>query len=133
MDPARGLFFKGGGIADFYIAWKDGKPAGTIVSSREKQDSKENMFGFFECFDNYAIAEALFKQAETWAREHHLTSIIGTYNLDREDCRGILIEGPTVLLHCYAVITRHIIRVSLNAMVLGWNTMMAWLMPLISI
>ena len=37
MDPARGLFFKGGGIADFYIAWKDGKPAGTIVSSRENR------------------------------------------------------------------------------------------------
>jgi len=26
---------------------------------------------FFECFDDYAIAEALFKQAEAWAREHH--------------------------------------------------------------
>ena len=103
MDPARGLFFKGGGIADLYIAWKDGKPVGTICCAQEK-DAKENMFGFFECFDDYAIAEALFKQAETWAREHHLTSIIGTYNLDREDCRGILIEGrdrPAPLLCGY--------------------------------
>src|SRR5271157_1166079 len=91
-DPARGLFFKGGGIADFYIAWKDSKPAGTIVCSQEK-DGRENMFGFFECIDDYAVAEALFKQAEVWAREHHLNTLIGTYNLDREDCRGILIEG----------------------------------------
>ena len=86
------IIFKGGGIANFYIAWKDGKPVGTIVCSQEK-DGHENMFGFFECFDDYAVAEALFKQAEAWTREHHLTSIIGTYNLDREDCRGILIEG----------------------------------------
>ena len=104
MDPSRGLFFLGGGIADFYIAWKDGKPAGTICCSREKSNSPENMFGFFECIDDYAVAEALFKQAETWAREHHLNIIIGTYNLDREDRRGILIEGrdrPAALLCGY--------------------------------
>jgi len=46
------------------------------------------MFGFFECIEDYAVAEALFKQAEAWAREHQLSILIGTYNLDREDCRG---------------------------------------------
>ncbi len=92
-DPARGLFFKGGGIADFYIAWKDGQPAGTICCSREKPNSPENMFGFFECVDDDAVAEALFGQAETWAHEHGLKIITGPFNLDREDRRGILIEG----------------------------------------
>ena len=46
----------------------------------------------------------LFKQAEAWAREHQLSILIGTYNLDREDCRGILIEGrdrPAPLLCGY--------------------------------
>lgn len=103
MDPARGLFFKGGGIADLYIAWKDGKPVGTICCAQEK-DSQENMFGFFECIDDYAVAEVLFNQADAWAREHKLTSITGPYNLDREDCRGILIEGrdrPASLLCGY--------------------------------
>ncbi|HUI88256.1 MAG TPA: GNAT family N-acetyltransferase [Anaerolineales bacterium] len=103
-DPGRGLFFKGGGIADLYIAWKDGRPLGTISCGREKEDSQENMFGFFECYDDYAIAEALFRQAETWAGEHHLPTMIGTYNLDREENRGILIEGrdrPASLLCGY--------------------------------
>jgi GNAT superfamily N-acetyltransferase len=43
--------------------------------------------------DDYAIAEALFNQATVWAREHDLVSLYGTFNLDREDSRGILIEG----------------------------------------
>ena len=46
--------------------------------------------------------------------------------------RDINRRHATVPLHCYAVITRHIIRVSLNAIVLDWNMMTVWLMPLIS-
>jgi len=103
MDPARGLFFKGGGIADLYIAWQDGRPVGTISCSQEK-GGHENMFGFFECFDDYAIAETLFNRAVIWTRDHHLSTMIGTYNLDREENRGILIEGrdrPAPLLCGY--------------------------------
>ncbi len=102
IDPAQGLFFKGG-TADLYIAWKDGQPAGTICCAHE-QGQAESIFGFFECIEDYAVAEALFKQEEAWARAHNLHAITGTYNLDREDCRGILIEGrdrPAALLCGY--------------------------------
>jgi GNAT superfamily N-acetyltransferase len=51
------------------------------------------MLGFFECVDDYAVAEALFDRATIWAGEHGLVNLYGTYNLDREESRGILIEG----------------------------------------
>jgi len=97
VDPKRGLFFRDG-YADLFVAWQDGKPVGTIVCSEDISASKARGYGdctigFFECVDDYSVAEALFDRAEAWAREHKLLSVIGTYNLDREDSRGILIEG----------------------------------------
>jgi GNAT superfamily N-acetyltransferase len=51
------------------------------------------MLGFFECVDDYAVAEALFSRAQSWAHAHNMKSMYGTYNLDREDSRGVLVEG----------------------------------------
>jgi GNAT superfamily N-acetyltransferase len=100
-DPARGIFFENG-YADFFLAFKDGRLAGTICCSHENTgDPAECSLGFFECIDDYAVAEALFQQAEAWARQHNLGMMCGTYNLDREEGRGILLEGrdrPPVLL-----------------------------------
>lgn len=100
-DPARGHFFKGG-YADFYMAYKDGKPAGTLCCSHENAgDPGECSLGFFECVNDFDVAAALFQEAEDWARRHGLSMLCGTYNLDREDGRGVLVEGrdrPPVLL-----------------------------------
>ncbi|MEW6406602.1 MAG: GNAT family N-acetyltransferase [Chloroflexota bacterium] len=97
IDPQRGIFFKDG-VAELYIAWKDGHPAGTICLAEEKNNTRhkgfaECMYGFVECMNDYAVFEAMFTHAETWARERGMKSLYGPYNLDREDCRGILIEG----------------------------------------
>jgi GNAT superfamily N-acetyltransferase len=51
------------------------------------------MFGFFETINDYSVAEVLFRRAEDWARERGMAAIYGPYNLDREDSRGILVEG----------------------------------------
>jgi GNAT superfamily N-acetyltransferase len=92
-DPARGHFFKGG-YADFYTAYKDGRLAGTLCCSHEEAgDPCECSLGFFECVNDFDIAAALFRAAERWAREHGLSMLCGTYNLDREAGRGILVEG----------------------------------------
>ncbi len=97
IDPQRGMFFKDG-YAELFIARKNGKPAGTLACAEDKNNTRargfgECMLGFFECVDDYAVAEALFDRATVWASEHGLVSLYGTYNLDREDSRGILIEG----------------------------------------
>jgi GNAT superfamily N-acetyltransferase len=97
IDPGRGIFYKDG-FAELFIVWKDGKPAGTICLAEEKNNTRhkkfhECMFGFVECVNDYAVFESMFKFAEEWAGKHVMRSMYGTYNLDREDSRGILIEG----------------------------------------
>jgi GNAT superfamily N-acetyltransferase len=97
LDPKQNGFFKNG-YADFFIAWKAGRPAGTICCAEDLAATKfkgygECVFGFFECVEDYAVAEALFSKAEQWSREHKLTGMYGQYNLDYEDSRGLLVEG----------------------------------------
>jgi GNAT superfamily N-acetyltransferase len=107
IDPQRGSFFKHG-AADFFIAWREGWPVGTIaagedtaVTATQPAGSREGVWGFFECFDDYTIAAALLDRAREWCRERGLARMVGPYFLEREDCYGILVEGrdrPPVLL-----------------------------------
>jgi GNAT superfamily N-acetyltransferase len=97
IDPEKGKFFEDG-YAELFIAWQNGRPVGTIACGEDKSATLSRAFGecligFFECVDNYAVAEALLDQASAWALGHSLVRLLGTYNLDREDSRGILIEG----------------------------------------
>lgn len=97
IDPKQGNFFKDG-AAELFIAWKDGQPAGTFCLAEDFNRTraygfKECMVGFVECVQDYAVFEAMFRFAEDWARAHEMTSLYGPFNLDREDSRGILIEG----------------------------------------
>jgi GNAT superfamily N-acetyltransferase len=97
IDPRKGKFFEDG-YADLFIAWQGGRPVGTIScgedqSATRSRDFGECSIGFFECVEDYAVAEALLERATAWAREHKLVRLLGTYNLDREESRGILIEG----------------------------------------
>ncbi|MEN8172639.1 MAG: hypothetical protein ABFS03_07130, partial [Chloroflexota bacterium] len=57
IDPQRGPFFKDG-HAEFFIAWLEGKPVGTICCAEDYSNTRakgygECMFGFFECIENY--------------------------------------------------------------------------------
>ena len=97
IDPKKGKFFEDG-YADLFISWKNGQPVGTISCGEDTSATRAHNFGecnigFFECINDYAVAQALLDQAEAWSREHKLVRILGTYNLDREDSRGVLIEG----------------------------------------
>ncbi len=97
IDPRRGNFFQDG-YAELFIAWRDGRPAGTIACAEDQAASRargfgECLVGFFECVEDYAVAQALFDKAAEWTRAHGLKRLVGTYNLDREESRGVLLEG----------------------------------------
>ena len=97
IDPAGGLFFRDGCV-ELFMAWEDGKPAGTICLAEEYNNTRtkgfaECMVGFVECIEDYEAFKAMFEHAEGWARARNMRSLYGPYNLDREDSRGILIEG----------------------------------------
>ncbi|MBN1877295.1 MAG: GNAT family N-acetyltransferase [Anaerolineae bacterium] len=93
----QGPFFERGTVA-FFIAWRDGQPVGTICLAEDPptnaaRSTRECVFGFFECIEDYAVAESLFTYAREWAKRRGLTALFGPFNLDYEDGYGILIEG----------------------------------------
>jgi hypothetical protein len=93
-------------MAEFFIAWREGAPIGTICTADDKftnarRGRQDCLIGFFECVDDYTVAEALFQYAACWARTHDLNCLYGPFNLDYEDSYGVLLEGrdrPPVLL-----------------------------------
>jgi GNAT superfamily N-acetyltransferase len=105
IDPNHGAFFKNG-YAELFIAWRGREPVGTLSCAEDRSATKFNgygecLFGFFECFEEYAFAEALLNKAIEWARAHKLVALLGPYHLDREDSRDLLVEGrdrPPVIL-----------------------------------
>lgn len=97
MDVKQGVFFQRG-YAEFFLAWRDGKPVGTIcaaedVKGNQAVNKRDCLFGFFDCINDYAVAEALFNHVRDWALAHNLDALYGPFNLDYEDSYGILIEG----------------------------------------
>jgi GNAT superfamily N-acetyltransferase len=105
IDPAHGVFFKRG-IAEFFTALQDGKPAGTICCADDKETNaarglRDCMIGFFECIKDEMVAQAMFDHARKWAAAHQLETLYGLFNLDYEDGYGVLLEGrdrPPVIL-----------------------------------
>ena len=97
IDPTRGLFFKDG-TAEYFIAWKNGKPVGTLCLAEDYNFTRTRgypdcMYNFIEVVDDYAVFEAMFDFATDWASERGMKSLYGPFYLDREDCRGLLVEG----------------------------------------
>lgn len=105
IDPDRGPFFKRG-EAEFFIAWRDGKPVGTICAGQDNHTNdflgrKDCVFGFFETVQDEGVAEALLNHVIGWARPRGLNALYGPFNLDYEDGYGVLVEGrdrPPVML-----------------------------------
>jgi GNAT superfamily N-acetyltransferase len=105
IDPERGAFFKRG-EAEFFIAWRDGVPVGTICAAEdrftnEQGHRRECVFGFFEYVDDDDVAAGLIRHVIEWARKRGLNALHGPFNLDYEDSYGVLVEGrdrPPALL-----------------------------------
>ncbi len=96
-DPERGVFFDRG-EAEFFLAYRDGKLAGTICAAEDpptnlSRGKKECMFGFLEYIEDFDIFQALIDQVKNWGQERSLDSLYGPWNLDYEDSYGVLIEG----------------------------------------
>ena len=105
IDPHKSVFFQRG-QAECFIAWRDGRPVGTICAAEDRpanqeRGSRECVFGFFNFIEDYSVMEALLAQAAGWAQAHGLDTLIGPFNLDYEDGYGVLVEGrdrPPVLM-----------------------------------
>jgi GNAT superfamily N-acetyltransferase len=105
IDPVCGPIYERGAAA-LYMAWQGGQPVGTVCAADDVELNEwlgvhECTFGFFECVADDAVAEALLQQVVDWAAMRCLDSVVGPFQLDRENGYGVLVKGrdrPPALL-----------------------------------
>ena len=84
--------------AKYWLAYKDGKPAGRIagiISQRyiEKWGNKYARFGWVDFVDDHEVVKALFATAEDWAKEQGMAGIHGPLGFTDMDHEGMLVDG----------------------------------------
>ena len=95
--------------AEYYIAEKNGKPAGRIAAIKnnlhnEHHNDKVGFFGFFESINDQEVADALFNKAKEWLKSKGLNKMRGPANPSSNDEYAMLIEGfdsPPLILMTY--------------------------------
>ncbi len=92
--------------AQYFLAERAGEVAGRIAAIQNRKHNRYHQdsvgfFGFFECVDDQAVADALFTVAAEWLRERKLTVMRGPTSFSINDECGLLVEGfdtpPTLL------------------------------------
>jgi hypothetical protein len=97
LDTKSNPFYRQADRA-LFIAERDGTPVGRIAAIENRahnafHSDRVGFFGFFECTNDRAAAQALFTAAEQWLRDRALTSIRGPMNPStNQDC-GLLVDG----------------------------------------
>ncbi len=105
LDRDHHPFFKHA-EAEFFLAWRDGRPVGRITAHidrnfNEFQNNEWGLFGFFECENDPETAHALLAAAEQWLRERGRDRMVGPMDFTTNDECGLLIEGhelPPIIL-----------------------------------
>lgn len=73
-------------------------PLGRIVAAVndrliEKEGEPIGLFGFFECVNNFAVAQALLDAASTWLRQQGMTTVRGPIDLSTHNNCLMLVDG----------------------------------------
>lgn len=107
LDPKKNPFFEHGQIQLFLAVAEGGAVVGRIAAivngmHLQKYDDGRGYFGFFECVESYAVAEALLDAACDWLRQQGLTGVRGPTNPTVNDTAGLLVDGfdrePSILM-----------------------------------
>ncbi len=101
--------FFGHAAAKYFLAMKDGRAAGRIVSfvNRSHNDlhtEKTGFFGFFDCINDLSVAGALFDKAAGYLKEEGMELMRGPMNFSTNEECGFLIEGfeePPIIMMPY--------------------------------
>ncbi len=119
--------------AELFVARKGRKPVGRIAAIvdrlfEEHHGEKAAYWGYFECENDHAIANALFDAAIDWASRQGCTRIIGPLSPSSNDIVGLLIEGfgePPVIMMSYN--PPHYIELIESYGHKKWKDLYAWL------
>lgn len=99
LDPARNpLVTAGNGCFEVFTALRGGEPVGRIVAaihhaSNRRHNTARGQFGFLDCIDDAAVADALLAAAEDWVAARGAQEIAGNFNLTAMQMVGVLTGG----------------------------------------
>lgn len=84
--------------AEFWIAYRDGKPAGRIAAIinhkyNEKAGKSLGRFSKLEFFDDKEVFRMLMDKATSWLKEKGMKTIHGPLGFTNLDNQGLLIDG----------------------------------------
>lgn len=82
----------------FFIAYRRGRPVGTISASIDSRFNKYHQtntgaFGFFESIDDQEVATQLLDAAETWCKRHGALDYMGPLNFSTNHTCGLLVDA----------------------------------------
>ncbi|HEX3747954.1 MAG TPA: hypothetical protein VHW09_28670 [Bryobacteraceae bacterium] len=97
LDRKKHPFYKDAD-AEFLVAKKDGKVVGRVAAILDKAHNRfhqENagFFGFFECVNDQAVADALLQRAKRWVSGRGAKFMRGPFNPSTNYECGMLVEG----------------------------------------
>ena len=83
---------------ELFLARQDGKVVGRIAAIFDRahnrfHEESAGFFGFFECIDDQAVADALLGKARNWLKERGAKLLRGPMNPSTNYECGMLIEG----------------------------------------
>ena len=84
--------------ADYFIAYKDGKPVGRVAAiinhaANKRWEKKVVRYGWFDFIDDLEVSKALLQTVEDWGEERGMTKMTGPMGFADTDREGMLIEG----------------------------------------
>lgn len=107
LNPQKNPFYEHGKI-ELFLAEDErdrviGRIAGIVNGMHLKKYADGNgFFGFFECVEEYGVAERLFDAAGEWLRGQGLTGVRGPTNPSMNDVSGLLVTGfdrqPSIMM-----------------------------------
>ena len=84
--------------AEFFLARRAGTVVGRISAHidhnfNEFQGNDWGLFGWFECVNDEAVANALYDRAAAWLKERGRDRMVGPFSYTTNDECGVLIDG----------------------------------------
>ncbi len=99
FDPKKNKLFNGGDAIRWIVQDSNGQTVGRIGAfyNLEKANAESQPTGgcgFFECIDNYQVAEILFDASRDWLKSKGMEAMDGPINFGQRDSWwGVLVEG----------------------------------------
>lgn len=95
---ADSQFSRYGSLQAFVAISRSGKPVGRIVAAVnkrlvEKEETNLGLFGYFECIDDFEVAQSLFNTADEWLLAKGMERVRGPIDLSTHNNCLFLVDG----------------------------------------